>query len=229
MTPPRYTTDAPGMAVMAAPSMPPVSDSAVARVWPRSPSVLTIRAARSPRESTEPSWPPAAPAARRCARASRVASRRLADLAAGDRPAAQPCGPYRVVGTGDHGDEYRGGHDHGSQPRRDPGQHVKRDRQHLEEGLELPAPARGDHAVPDDPESQRGHGDLSGEYHDRHPPREPAEVGHRHQGRAGEGLVRDRVGDLAEIGDQSPAPGDAAVQQVGYRGGAERDERRHPP
>src|SRR5215471_1507857 len=181
MTPPRYTTEAPGMAVMAAPSMPPVSDSAVARVWPRSPSALTIRAARSPRESTAPSWPPGAPAARRWVKASRVASRRLADPAGG-RPAAQPCGPDRVVGTGDHGDQYRSGHHHGSQPLRNPGQHIKRDRKHLEEGLELPAPAGGDHAVPDDPEPQGGHGDLSGEDHDRHPPREPAEVGQRHQG-----------------------------------------------
>src|SRR6266566_5641261 len=59
MTPPRYTADAPGTAVIAAPSRPPVSDSAVARVCPRSPSTLTIWAASSPEGYTGPSWPAA--------------------------------------------------------------------------------------------------------------------------------------------------------------------------
>src|SRR5215470_19741160 len=59
MIPPRYTADAPGTAVIAAPSRPPVSDSAVARVCPRSPSAFTTWAASSPGGCTGPSWPAA--------------------------------------------------------------------------------------------------------------------------------------------------------------------------
>src|SRR6266704_5981167 len=150
MIPPRYTAEAPGTAVMAAPSWPPVSDSAVARVCFRSVSTLKMRAASSPCGSTAPSWPGAARATPRVRHAA-DASRRLAHPA-GDRPAAQPRGPYRVVAAGGDGDHDRRGHHHRSQPLRDLRQHVQRDRQHLEEGLELAAPAGGDHAMPDDPE-----------------------------------------------------------------------------
>ncbi len=55
------------------------------------------------------------------------ASRRVVDLA-GDGAAAQPYGADHIVGAGNQGDKYRGRHHHGSQPLRNSGQHVKRDR-----------------------------------------------------------------------------------------------------
>ena len=63
---------------------------------------------------------------------------------------------------------------------------------------------------------------------DGHPPWQVAEHRQGDQRRAGQRLVGDRIGDLAEVGDHAAAPGELAVEQVGDRGDAE-DEERHDP
>ena len=134
-----------------------------------------------------------------------------------------------VVDARDHRDGHRGRHHHLSQRCRRPRQHIQGDRHHLQQCLQLAAPAGSDHSVADDPEPQQGHGDLPGEDDRGHPPGKLTQGGKRHQRGAGECLVRDRVRDLAKVSDQAAAAGEPAIQQIRHGGHAEHHERRHPP
>jgi hypothetical protein len=142
--------------------------------------------------------------------------------------AVQAHRPDYVVCASDQG--HRDGRRHHDLPwhRQRPGQDVQADGNDLQQRLDLAAPTGGDDALPDNPEPQPGDGQLAQQDHHRDPPAELTERRQRDQGRADQGLVGDRVGDLAEVGDQAAAAGDLAVQQVGNRGDAEGHARRDP-
>src|SRR4051794_29586777 len=98
--PPRKVADTPGTAVSAAPSAPPVSDSATATVSPRdsSPACTSAASEAIARSSGDGirSLPLGAPGP--------------LQLGSG-RSAPQTQGPLDVVGAGDHGDHHGGVHD----------------------------------------------------------------------------------------------------------------------
>ena len=95
--------------------------------------------------------------------------------------------------------------------------------------LDLAAAAGRHHAVPDDHEPQHRDADLADQDDHGDPPRELVEPRQADQRRADQGLVGDRVGDLAEVGDQPAPPGELAVEPVGQRRDAEDHGRRDPP
>src|SRR5262245_4291609 len=160
ITPPRKTAEAPGTVVIAAPSSPPVSDSATATVCRRCVSRLTIWAARPvPADSASacpasavsapaasipagpvtaapvPATPaPATPAPAGIAlTAARLSPR--SSRAGGRRPAVQAHRAHGVVDAGDHGDRHRGRHHRLPHRGRRPRQNVQRDRHHLQQRL----------------------------------------------------------------------------------------------
>ncbi|GAB3889697.1 hypothetical protein GCM10027612_32580 [Microbispora bryophytorum subsp. camponoti] len=69
--------------------------------------------------------------------------------------------------------------------------------------------------MPDHKEAQQRHPRLAGDDHHGDPPRDLTEVGKAEQRGADQRLVRDRIGDLAEVGDQRVLPGEPAVELVG--------------
>src|SRR4029453_2817047 len=191
---PTKTSDAPGRSVIAAATRPPVKDSATATVsWRRS-SASWIFATRSARS-----------------RCSAVLTPRSL--------AAQPEGTKDIVGPGHHG------HDHGDCHRGlRPGvchafqrQDVEADRQHLQSGLHLPTAARRNDTMFDAPKPQQGDPDLADKHDNGDPPRQLTEGRQTDQRRPGQGLVCDRVGDLAEVRDEPTAAGEIAVEPVGHR------------
>src|SRR5689334_2943755 len=139
-------------------------------------------------------------------------------------------GADQVVAAGDQGDGYGGGHEEDRCPVQEgeglPWEEVEAEGDGLQNRFEFAAAAGGHHAVADDPEAEGGDAPFADHDDDRDPPRELAEQGEADEGRPGEGLVGDRIGDLAEVRDQVPAAGDVTLETVGddrddERGGGE--------
>src|SRR5215471_17480230 len=185
------------MAVSAAASMPPVSDSATATVSRRATSSSMASRDRAP--AVFPGSPPLGPFTASAGRPGtrRVVSRSPSDAleappsllarsslvspggaapfgSARHRP-AQPHRARHIVGPGHHRDDERGPHHHLPDDPERPGEYVQRDRDHLQHGLDLPAAAGGDDPARDDPEAQAGDGQLTEEDHPRYPPRQLAQ------------------------------------------------------
>src|SRR4051794_41429002 len=105
-TPPRNTADAPGTEVRAAPTSPPVSDSADATVRPTARSASTASTAARPTGSGHGS--------EGSERAQDAGSPTPGPLPTGQRPRAgapQPGGTKRLVHAGDDPDDHRDRHD----------------------------------------------------------------------------------------------------------------------
>ena len=94
--------------------------------------------------------------------------------------------------------------------------------------LSLAAPAGRDDAAPDDPEPQAGHGHLPDDDDAGHPPWQRAQVRQGDQSGPGQRLVGNRIGDLAEVSDEAPPPGQLAIEQVSHRGERKGHERDRP-
>src|SRR4051794_15708744 len=109
------------------------------------------------------------------------------------------------------------------------GEHAQRDdqqpeRQGLQRGLELPAATcRHHHASADEPDPHERDAQLANEHDHRDPPPQLAYQRETDEGHAGQRLVRDRVGDLAEVRDQVVLAREVAVDLVRDRGEREED------
>src|SRR5580700_2560981 len=216
-TAPWKAADAPGIAVSDAASIPPVSDSATAIVSPRalSRSITSWdNALASLPDSMAPPMPPGRGG--------------LLCRPAGRAGPAQPGRAGHVVRAGHHRHDQRGCHYQLAGDLERPGQDVQGDRDHLKQGLRLAAAAGRDDAVRYDPEPQAGHGQLAEQDDARHPPGQLAERRQHDQCRAGQRLVRDRIRDLAEVGDQAAPARQLTVEEVGRRGHAEGHAGRDP-
>src|SRR3984885_6120944 len=201
-TPPLKAADAPGIAVSDAASIPPVSDSATAIVSPRalSRSITSWdNALASLPDSMAPPMPPG-PGGLLC-------------RPAGCAGPAQPGRAGHVVRAGHHRHDQRGGHHQLAGDLERPGQDVQGDRYHLKQRLRLAAAAGRDDAVRYDPEPEAGHGKLAEQDHARHPPGQVGEGRQHDQCRAGQRLVRDRIRDLAEVGDQAAPARQLTVEE----------------
>ena len=99
----------------------------------------------------------------------------------------------------------------------------------LQQRLGLAATTRRDDAVPDDEEAQGGDANLADQDDDRHPPGKVAERRQPDERGAGQCLVGDGVGDLADVGDQAAAARKIAVDEVRHARHDKRGERPHPP
>src|ERR1700733_4184595 len=148
--PPRKALEAPGTSVSAAATRPPVSDSAVASVWPASAS-RRITSAASSRAAG-----PAPPSSMR--RSSDI--RYLRGLWLPNHPHRT----YHVVRARHQRYHESRAHDNLLDQRREAerrGQHVQADRDDLQQGLELASLAGRDDAALDDGEAQRGDAELA--------------------------------------------------------------------
>ena len=98
---------------------------------------------------------------------------------------------------------------------RDAERHHQDDADHGDGGLDLARPRGGDDAaVVHRDEAQPRNGKLAHQHEDQHPRRHGVPLDeHRHR-REHQYLVRQRVHELAEVGDLMVVPGDVAVQRV---------------
>src|SRR6185437_13276901 len=223
MTPPRNASDAPGTSVSAAATRPPVSDSAAATVSPRrvSSRMISVASSRAAGPAT-PRKPPSSVSDTRYpslddSNCHLLATRPRLDRVVGlfARLLAHPHRAYDVVRSRHQRYHERRGHDNlldqGGQAERR-GQHVQGDRDDLQQRLQLAALARRDDPAPDDREAQRGDADLAEQDQAGYPAGQLTEGRQRDQRGPGKRLVRDRVGDLAEVGHQAALAGQLPVE-----------------
>ena len=79
------------------------------------------------------------------------------------------------------------------------------------------------------PETEHGDAQFPGEDDDGDPPRELTQHRQPDQCRTDQRLVRDRVGQLAEVRDQAPLTGDTTVVVIRHGGEGEHAPRRRAP
>src|SRR5699024_4349115 len=97
-----------------------------------------------------------------------------------------------------------------------------------EHGLDLPTAGGRHDDDADHEEPQHGDAELAYEDDHRHPPGQFDDDGQADEGGGHERLVRDGVGDLAEVRHEVVLAGQVTVDLVGEHGQQEHDERPPP-